>query len=421
MNIVLWGFVILLFLTTVEYRIDLGSFSFAIVEPFAMAYAAMVLLPRIVRREGIAWRNPYFLLFGVITLWAILIRPFSPDWRHGLSDIRDWLIPTAVLLALLNVRKPTANLFHVGFVLVVLLLSVVGIYQYLTDSFRPFIHAGTVFKPDLTGANPGSFAVAFFSAPNGFALFLAAGILICLGWLRTHGLRFGAFRYLVLLLPLLALYLTFSRTSLLVVAVLFIGILLHTVTKSTRTFGQLLVTGVLGGVLLFVTALEILPHDPLRTFWWRIALWEIAGITLENHPAIWVLGNGIDRFIPLSFYPQPHNQTVFMLLEYGLLGVFVLAGIVGWTIYSGLRARGSGYFATNPALLFVWFALCGQFLITLTETNWIGVTGRLLFVCMVAFYVAELEEASPRLNQLPAVTLPRIKTDAPYVARERHS
>lgn len=421
MSKVFWGFTLLVLLTTTEYRVDLGFLSVAIVEPFALVYAAFILFPKLLRRETLVWRDPFFLLFALITAWATLIRPFAPDWRHGLSDIRDWLIPTFVLFALINIPRPAGRAFHSAFVAVVLLVSAIGIYQYVTDSFRPFIHEGTIFKPNFLGGAPGSFAVGFFNAPNGLGLFLAAGVPFCFAWLRISAQRYGWLRYGLLLVPLSALYLTFSRTSLLVLGILVLFLFLHYMVPSTRNFGFLMIFLIMGGFMIFGLALEFLPHDTLRTFWWRIALWEIAIITLLNNPFIWLFGNGIDQFIPLSFYPQPHNQTIFMLLEYGVMGVFVFVGIVAWIVFSGLRARASGYFEQYPALAPLWIGICGQFLITLTESSWLGVNGRLLLVCMIAVYHTLLIEVTPDLVKLPSLRLPSVRFFRTAIARESHS
>jgi O-antigen ligase len=153
------------------------------------------------------------------------------------------------------------------------------------------------------------------------------------------GRRFGAARYLLLLLPLYALYSSFSRTSLFVFALLVAVLLLDAAVRRTSIFTALL--GVLLGlcVVLVSMALAFVPHVLLRTIWWRIALWEIVGITLRDFPAIWLFGNGIDRFVPLSFYPQPHNMYLFVLLEYGLIGLLFTFGLLGWLLRTGLRAR----------------------------------------------------------------------------------
>lgn len=110
-----------------------------------------------------------------------------------------------------------------------------------------------------------------------------------------------------------------------------------------------------------------------------------------------------------------------MLLEYGVIGVFVLLGIVAWTIFSGLRARTGGYFEQYSALAPVWIGICGQFLITLTESSWLGVNGRLLLVCIIVVYHALLLEANPDLVKFPSFRLPSVRPFRMAIVRERHS
>src|SRR5688500_9740634 len=93
----LWWFVPLVFLMTVDYRVELGPLSVAVVEPVVLLVAALVLLPKLLRREPLNWRSPLFVMFGAMLAWAVLIRPFAPDWKHGLSDVRDWFLPTLLL------------------------------------------------------------------------------------------------------------------------------------------------------------------------------------------------------------------------------------------------------------------------------------------------------------------------------------
>lgn len=410
----------ILFLMTVEYRIDLGPLSVAIVEPFVLLAALIVLLPKLIRREAIEWRNPVFLLFAGITAWAMIIRPFSPDWKHGLSDIRDWLVPTVFVLTLLNTTPRRLDTWSTAFVGVLLFNSLFGIFQHFVDGFRFFTNPLGIFKSTLDGSDSAAFGVAFFDAPNGFGLYLAVATPFFYGWLRTHLQRYGYLRYLLLLIPFLALYYSYSRTSLLVVGAIILFLALEALIRSTPRFIQLssLFLGI--GAALVAVGLYLLPHVLLRTIWWRIALWEIAGITLRDNNMVWLFGNGVDRFIPLSFYPQPHNLFVFMLLEYGIVGLLFTFAIIGWLLSTGLQARREDYFKSFPQIAPMWIGTLGIFAIALTETTWISLNARLLFAIITTFYCMTLAQASPALVQLHRWRLPGFAIRAPNLSREQH-
>lgn len=420
MNKTLWWFIPLVCLMTMEFRIDLGFFSFAIVEPFVVLSAGLVLIPKLLRREPLQWRNPFLLLFVGITFWAILIRPFSPDWKHGLSDVRDWIIPTLFLFTILNTKDTPPYHLLTGFIAVLLLNSTLGLYQHFTDSFRPFANASTGFKTTIDGSEHADFALGLFDAPNGFGLYLAAATPFLWAWLRTSNNLWGRFRYLLLFLPLAALYYSYARTSMLVFGVVIVLIILERLIRPTPLFIQVTTWFLTIAGLIAVIGLNLLPHFPLRTIWWRIALWEISGITLSNYPSIWLVGNGIDRLIPISFYPQPHNLFIFMVLEYGAIGLIFTFAVLIWLVNTGLRARTQGHFTNFPALAPMWIGVFGLFLIALTETIWIGVNTRLLFVTLIGMYSLYMAEANPALVRLPHFRLPRsaVRLTNP---REQHS
>jgi hypothetical protein len=83
-------------------RIEVGPASFAIVEPVIVAVAVVLIVGglRAARGRGVLLSFPV-LLVGFIGLWSALVRPWSLDWRHGLSDVRDWILPLLAFVALM--------------------------------------------------------------------------------------------------------------------------------------------------------------------------------------------------------------------------------------------------------------------------------------------------------------------------------
>src|SRR5512135_3425784 len=81
----------LLFLApTIQYRIELGGFSFAFMEPIVLIVSVILLTHQVMtrRRLMISKDSFVFLVIG-LALWAGIVRPWAADWKHGVSDVRD--------------------------------------------------------------------------------------------------------------------------------------------------------------------------------------------------------------------------------------------------------------------------------------------------------------------------------------------
>src|SRR4029077_16112346 len=103
-------------------------------------------------------------------LWTAVIRPWSIDWKNGLSDIRDWAVPIAAYWALTIIAQGKWRKCVYAVVFIAVVQACFGILQHLVDDMRPFIEEG-VAKQGY-GITPGdeiyrvvSFSVGLFAHP----------------------------------------------------------------------------------------------------------------------------------------------------------------------------------------------------------------------------------------------------------------
>ena len=393
--------ILLLFLApTVQYRIELGGVSFALLEPVIVLLSSLLLAHQIVSwRRLVILKEPLIYFFSFIALWALLVRPWADDWTHGLSDIRDWAIPLLGFVVLVTMIRQGWRHWITIFLLLVWLNAFVGIYQHLTDSFRPFVTATAAYKTgftispeDASRLDLVSFAVGFFTHPNGFAMYLFAGLMLSLGQLaksRKWWIGLG------LLLPIaLALFWTYAKASLLVMGGAVVVFWLHHWVKSGTIFLIILSLGLITGVIALWLAIPYIPPALLQTFWWRVGLWQIALRLVSEDPAILLRGNGLGLFPQQAYYGQPHNLYLYLLLEYGLPGL-LWSLLLGWHLMRrGWRARRMGLLGREPMLAALWIFLLGYFAIGLVESNF----SQIIFFKISLFrpFDMTVEQSNPR-------------------------
>jgi O-antigen ligase len=344
----------------------------------------------------------------MITLLALFIRPWAINWKNGLSDIRDWLIPAITFVAFLTLDYRDWRKW-VGLFLIVLYLNAsVGIYQSLTNSGRPYVNELSIYKKDVyfIGENVptrASFAAGFYAHPNQFGLYVFMGLMVALGFLTGRKELHWA-KYLLLIPIGLALYWSYSKASLLVTVVALGLWLLHRLIESDKLFLKLLIGGAIIGPIAAVIIAPFLPPAMLGTFWWRVDLWQVALETISQQPTILLFGNGKDIYAQEAIHPQPHSLYVFMLLQYGLLGLLLTCAIIGRFCQLGWQARRSGLMKEHPILAGLWIALFGFFLISLVETTWLTLLNRLFFVIIVSLFLGlyqQLQHQELSFESLP--------------------
>jgi O-antigen ligase len=397
---------LLLFLApTIQYRIETGSVSFAIMEPVVLTVSGVLLAQQVRHRRLVIVNDPLVFLFLGMVLWAALIRPWADDWKHGLSDVRDWAIPALGYVALVSTIRRGWRRWIVLLLVAVVLQALLGIYQHVTDSARPFISQGAEFKtgfaisPETSQLALVSFAVGLFSHPNGYALYLFIGLMVALGW-RAAGWR----RWLkpALIAPIaLALFWAYAKASLLVMVFGVACFWLQRWLKSSRAL--LVLTGaalliVASGLLI---AAQLVSSALLETFYWRAGLWQTAMELISDHPGILFIGNGMEAFARQAYYGQPHNVYIFLLLQYGMIGLVWVALAIGIIGRRGWRFHRYGLMAREPLLAALWVALLGYFAVGLVESNLLDIEGRMIFFLVVACFGGLVREV--RAETYPVV------------------
>ena len=415
---------------TIQYRVELPGFSFAVMEPVVLAASAILILRTRARKQPLViprtWPEIGLIAIGV---WAILVRPWSSDWKHGLSDIRDWVIPIITFLTLrATVRHGWRNAVQTLLAMIVL-TSLVGIVQRATGGFRPFISPEASLKAtpeseSLEGEGwiPGrglhvceyfenrarlseigalpedaalaaaqtrqapAFALGFFAHPNSLGMMLAAGGMLAIGWALERRKVEG---WIVPVVVSLALYWTYAKTSYAFLAVEIGAYFFLRRIRSLKAVAAVVLVSTIAACLVFTR----LPASLLGTLCWRYGLWSTAFHQLSAAPLVLLVGNGMDAFRGLAYYSQPHNTYINALLEYGLLGLGVILGVVAWVAVAGWRDGRDGLWERDWVLPAMWLATLVFFAIGMTESVLMGVEQRMIVLNFLACYLGLRQEA----------------------------
>jgi hypothetical protein len=397
---------LLVLIPTIQYRFEVGSMSFAFMEPVAWIACAILLSQQLHQRGSIfVVREAFIPLLLLIIAWSIAVRPLAANTTSGLSDIRDWLTPVLIFVVLISTVRTGWRTWIGLFLVGVVLQATLGIYQRWTDSTRPFVNELAIFKtgfilsPETGQLITDSYAVGLFTHPNNFAIYLFSGLMILMPW-PLHRRRW--LKWALIVLVALSLYWSFAKASLIVmVAALIWYILLRLINNGVLLLivtATLLVTGSVATLLL----LRILPEGVLSTLYWRFGLWAIGLQMVWEQPVILLFGNGLDHFISTAYYGQPHNVYFYMLLQYGLFGLFWFTAVGIYVWLRGWQARSRDWFAYEPRLAGIWIALLGFFGIGLVESNVLGIENRTLLLLMIAFFSGLAREVHAELrNEQP--------------------
>lgn len=390
----------LLFLSPgIQYRIELRGGSVTLTEIVAICFVLIMLFKQLVVYKRVTLLNdPFVFLFLGLLLWVITIRPWSIDWKHGLSDIRDWFIPIVTYMVLTAAVRKGWRKWCSFLLICILFQSFIGIYQHFFDAARPFVVASSEYKtgftisPETNQLSFVSFSVGLFSHPNGFAIYLLIGFMLLLG--MDFGKR-NVFVKIILVVPiLLALFWTYAKTSLLVVIVAFMLFVLQRFVRNYRIFWVLVILILIFSVIFVFFALGYVPPIYLNTLYWRMGLWEIAFRIIGERIWLLLFGNGIDIFIENAYYSQPHNIYIFLLLEYGLIGVLWALLVIAALWRRGRIAYQYGAMCKEPLLASIWIAALSYFIIGLFETNLLSIEDRMIFMLLVACFTGLFREIS---------------------------
>jgi putative inorganic carbon (HCO3(-)) transporter len=268
------------------------------------------------------------LLLG---LAAVASLTASVELHQSLQSLRT-IIVEPLLFYFLTVtqvrRRRDAYLLALALVLAGVLISLVGFWQYGTDT-------------NIITAEAGLRRIrGFYGSPNNLGLFLGRSLpmAVALAWWlhRGRGWLLGAAAIIGL-----ALLLTFSIGAWLAVA---LSLLLLAALRGRQTLRAALALGAVGGLVLVVAALRIprigshfTPGNSTSEI--RLEVWTSALRLLAGHR---LRGIGLDNF--LYYYQHgyrlpsawadpnlshPHNLVLDFWLSLGLPGPLLLGGLLG--------------------------------------------------------------------------------------------
>jgi len=275
--------------------------------------------------------------------------------------------------------------------------SLVGIYQHMTDSFRPFIgglasyKTGFAISPETNQLALVSYAVGFSSHPNGFASYLTACLILALAW-PARGVRRLLKVFLLICLGA-ALFWTYAKASMVVLMLAIVLFVLERCVRSNNLF-LLLLSGVLAASIgIAWLAAQLVPALLLNTLYWRVGLWNVAFEVMNRQPRILIFGNGMEVFATAAYYHQPHNLYIYLLLEYGVVGLLLGIATFLSVCWRGWKARQAGLMAREPLISALWIALLSYFVIGFVESSWIDIESRTIFLLVAACFVGLIREA----------------------------
>jgi O-antigen ligase len=396
-----WNILLLfiIILPTVHCRIDLGPFSFSLMEPFVLVTAFLLVGAYLFQRKSITIsKTPFLYIFIALSVWTALMRPWSLNWQNGLSDIRDWLVPLLVFMILSILARNRWERWYSLLLIWTLFLAGFGIFQHFVNGARPFVTELAGYKTGFT-VNPSdeghlslvSYAAGFSSHPNDYGLYMLGGLLLALGWVLSQK------RYILpkiaILLPIgLSLYWSYSKSSILAALILLALFLLLWRVRPNKLLLAISSIIVLLGLYVLKYLLLSLPQALLSTLWWRVGLWNIALNLLSHQPNILIFGNGMDLFSQIAYYPQPHNLYIYILLQYGILGLLLVLTLLLLILIQGMKLYQAHWYRRDPRLLGLWLGVMSFFSVGLTESTFYGIENRAIFLILMAGFEGLLIE-----------------------------
>lgn len=392
-------FLLLWLAPTIRWRIYLGSISFAFLEPVALLVIAVLVLNMLLPgKRPKLYVNSLILVLILYFMWLLIIRPWGQDWSHGLSDLRDWGIPTLTIIILLSFVKHGWRKWSLSIIPIAMLHASVGLYQHITDSFRPFASQASVYKLDYLSELKPAWAVGFFEHPNSFAVFLIIATTISIGWLADQkGIKRKLFPTAVVLFFFLILYWTYAKAELVTLVLM---LLLFIAIPYIRSFTNTIALGSLSLIAMFIAGWFAINQWPVEfsTIWWRIDLWKSVFQTLSAYPGILLWGNGDVTYAALAIWQQPHNLFFDTLLNYGLVGLLLLLLLLMLIIIYGALSYKRGDMKEHPILRALWVSLLGFFVTGLVESSLIGIETRMIFLLLVACFIGLRRELTVDLR-----------------------
>lgn len=295
---------------------------------------ALALLTALTAGRNLTRAN--FLRFFPLTAFLVSVGlsvVFSQNPAYSLYFLARFVLSAVFFLTAFTFLSSSRELGRVGFILAfpVLIVSLLALLQWRSQryilGFLPFgepTFSGVFANSPLTNLAGAKYLRAFgtFPHPNVLGGFLAVSLI----WIFDTFLKSFAkerrsltslFLFFVILLGLLALFLSFSQSAW---AALVLGVLLYFLAGQLRRPGQYVFL-FLASTLL-VTSLMLIYYLPFDSPSSRRA--DLTGAAITVWRARPLTGVGPGNFVAASpyFWKEPvHNIYLLMLSETGLLGL----------------------------------------------------------------------------------------------------
>lgn len=322
-------------LLSVEYRVELGFFSFTLAEVSVVLVWIAVLL-RILKNYRVDLKKMEVILLLFIAITALPSVLLEDDARHALSVYRDFTLPLAFFAGFLLIslsRQQVLRLLKL-FVLVATASAVLGIIQYETSNYlwtmRPedawwqsfktgFLRNSTIGQ--LLGVKD-TLPTGLFATTNNFALYLVIPVMLAFTLATLPSLQRSEklFWKAAFTLLFVTLVLTFSRGSLFTFLIAWLFLLWFRRRRHVSFLGLLVVGGI--GVLAvgMVLGSGVVSWDQLGTLRGRGTMFQAGLELLADHPEALITGGFTEEYRAHYYQAQlVHNLFFYGILQFGLL------------------------------------------------------------------------------------------------------
>lgn len=320
-------------LLSVEYRVDLGLFSFTIGE-ISIILVWISVLHRILSDRKLYVEKIEVVLLFLIIITALPSVALERDTRHALSVYRDLIMPLIFLTGYTLIRldrHKVINLVKI-FVIVAFSTAVLGIIQYRTGDYQwtlsdssvgwqeykaNFIRTSTIGQILGIGSTIPS---GLYANANNFASYLVIPTIVSFSLMKisSQSRRERLFWGVCFIVLLVSLFLTFSRGSIFTFLIVLPLLILSYRHLSIPAVFAILFIGIFTIGLLLAT--NLFSWDQLGTLRGRVIMFQTGQELLRNHPDALFLGGYSEEY--LLRYNQSqliHNLPFYMILQFGIV------------------------------------------------------------------------------------------------------
>lgn len=302
-----------------------------------------------------SWSRDRLFLFSVLlfSLFSFASILWSSNrqiaLQHSLHIIEGLLLFFVVYLGPIN-RESVTKWFLLG----ATLQSILGIYQFLTQSTFAFKWLGLVAHPVVEagtsvivsdGVGRVMRAYGAFTHPNVFGGYLVVSI-ICTSFLilkeQKKQFLYKLFQVACLTLQLLALFFTFSRSAWIATLLFFIGVFIFCIKNKLKETCKIILLSFFLCVPFFVHYFPLVQTRVVHQSSHEIQSTEERVTGYKDALQIWKtspffgVGSGnftvalykINPIHPGYTYQPVHNVPLLFLSEFGIAGIVLLFGVI---------------------------------------------------------------------------------------------